>query len=66
MPMLSDKLSWLESGMEARRTKRALVLTGAGASLDFGAPSTSKLTKAIKAEVWLTTLCSSKAATALT
>ena len=33
------------------RTKRALILTGAGASLDFGAPSTYNLTKSIKAKV---------------
>lgn len=33
------------------RTKRALILTGAGASLDFEAPSTYALTKAIKSRV---------------
>jgi NAD-dependent SIR2 family protein deacetylase len=33
------------------RTKRALIFTGAGASLDFGAPSTYALTKAIKSKV---------------
>jgi hypothetical protein len=33
------------------RTKRALILTGAGASLDFGAPSTHALTKAIESKV---------------
>ncbi len=37
--------------MAVGRKKRALVLTGAGASLDFGAPSTSALTKAIAARV---------------
>ena len=39
------------------RKKRALVLTGAGASVDFGAPSTTKLTKSIEekvfADVWM-------------
>ena len=34
-----------------RKTKRALVLTGAGASLDFGAPSTAELTRKIKTRV---------------
>ena len=33
------------------RKKRALVLTGAGASLEFGAPNTAKLTKAVKTRV---------------
>ena len=33
------------------RKKRALVLTGAGASLEFGAPSTANLTKAIETRV---------------
>ena len=33
------------------RKKRALVLTGAGASLEFGAPSTAKLTEAIETRV---------------
>ena len=33
------------------RKKRALVLTGAGASIDFGAPSTADLTKSIEKKV---------------
>lgn len=33
------------------RKKRAMVLTGAGASLEFGAPCTAKLTKAIEKRV---------------
>ena len=37
--------------MAMERKKRALVLTGAGASLDFGAPSTATLTKAIEKKV---------------
>ena len=37
--------------METGRKKRALILTGAGASLEFGAPSTAELTKAIEKEV---------------
>src|ERR1019366_5043629 len=37
--------------MATVRTKRALVFAGAGASLDFGAPTTRGLTKAIKAKV---------------
>ena len=37
--------------MATGRKKRALVLTGAGASLDFGAPSTATLTKAIEKKV---------------
>ena len=37
--------------MATERKKRALVLTGAGASLEFGAPSTAELTKAIKTRV---------------
>ena len=37
--------------MTTGRKKRALVLTGAGASIDFGAPSTAKLTKIIKKNV---------------
>ena len=35
----------------AMRKKRALVLAGAGASLEFGAPSTAKLTKNIESKV---------------
>ena len=35
-----------------KRTRRALVLTGAGASLDFGAPSTADLTRKIKTRVF--------------
>ena len=42
----------------ATRKKRALVLTGAGASLEFGAPGTAKLTKSIEEKVfadeWMT------------
>ncbi len=37
--------------MLRHKIKRALVLVGAGASLDFGAPSTSKLTETVKAKV---------------
>jgi len=37
--------------MAAGRKKRALLLIGAGASLDFGAPSTSSLTKAVEARI---------------
>ena len=37
--------------MATERKKRALVLTGAGASLDFGAPSTAGLTKTIETRV---------------
>ena len=33
------------------RKKRALILVGAGASLEFGSPSTTKLTKAIETRV---------------
>lgn len=39
------------------RKKRALVLTGAGASVEFGAPNTAKLTKSVEekvfADVWM-------------
>ena len=35
----------------ARRKKRALVLVGAGASMEFGAPSTAKLTRNVEASV---------------
>ena len=37
--------------MKTTRKKRALVLTGAGASLEFGAPCTAKLTKTIEMKV---------------
>ena len=37
--------------MKTTRKKRALVLTGAGASLEFGAPSTDKLTETIETKV---------------
>ena len=37
--------------MATERKKRALVLVGAGASLDFGAPSTAELTKVIEKKV---------------
>ena len=37
--------------MAMERKKRALVLAGAGASLEFGAPSTATLTKAIETKV---------------
>ena len=37
--------------MATERNKRALVLVGAGASLDFGAPSTAELTKVIEKKV---------------
>ena len=37
--------------MAMERKKRALVLAGAGASLEFGAPCTAKLTKAIETKV---------------
>ena len=43
--------------MAMKRKKRALVLVGAGASLEFGAPSTAELTKSIgkkvKVDSWL-------------
>jgi len=41
----------VESGVATERTKRALVLAGAGASLEFGAPSTDNLTRAIETGV---------------
>ena len=45
--------------MATERKKRALVLAGAGASLEFGAPSTAKLTKVIEKKVrtdsWMVT-----------
>ena len=37
--------------MATERKKRALVLTGAGASLEFGVPSTAELTKSIETKV---------------
>ena len=39
------------SDMAMERKKRVLVLAGAGASLEFGAPSTATLTKAIETKV---------------
>ena len=49
--VLLAKRSKLESGMKTTRKKRALVLTGAGASLEFGAPCTAKLTETIETKV---------------
>ena len=44
--------NWLsERDIAMKRKKRVLVLTGAGASLEFGAPSTAKLTEAIETRV---------------
>ena len=47
--------------MATDRKKRALVLAGAGASLDFGAPSTVGLTKIIEQKVgddaWMKKCC---------
>ena len=37
--------------MPKHRTKRALILTGAGASIPFGAPSTTCLTKSLQARI---------------
>lgn len=37
--------------MATERKKRALVLTGVGASLEFGTPGTAELTKSIETKV---------------
>lgn len=41
----------LESRMTIKKSRRALVVTGAGASLDFGIPGTAELTGKIEAQV---------------
>ncbi len=48
---LSAKRRGTGSDMATERKKRALVLTGAGASLEFGAPGTAELTKSIETKV---------------
>ena len=49
---IADAVNWrLGCGMKTTRKKRALVLVGAGASLEFGAPSTDKLTGTIETKV---------------